>query len=87
MERSLARVGNSEYAKQNNSFVLTTLRDEHVRTVGGRIELNFRGKHGICHHTAVSDRKLARILKNCRDLSGSELFQYIDREGKRHREK
>jgi DNA topoisomerase-1 len=84
MERTLARVGNPEYAKENHSFGLTTLQNRHVRITGGRVELDFRAKHGIRHHSVVADRKLARILKNCRDLPGSELFQYIDEEGERH---
>ena len=83
MERTLARVGNPEYARQNESFGLTTLRNRHVRITRGRIELDFRAKHGIRHHSVVSDRKLARILKNCRDLPGSELFQYLDEDGER----
>jgi DNA topoisomerase-1 len=80
----LARVGNPEYAVQNNTFGLTTLRNRHVRIVRGRIELDFRAKHGIRHVSLVSDRKLARVVKNCRDLPGSELFQYIDEAGERH---
>jgi len=84
MEDTLARVGNPEYAAQNNTFGLTTLRNRHVRIVGGRIELDFRAKHGIRHVSRVSDRKLARVVKNCRDLPGSELFQYIDEAGERH---
>jgi DNA topoisomerase-1 len=84
MERTLGRVGNPEYAKQNNSFGLTTLRDDHVRIEGGRIELDFRGKHGIQHHKVVSDPKLARILKNCQELPGQELFKYIDEDGALH---
>jgi DNA topoisomerase-1 len=81
MERSLARVGNPEYAKQNNSFGLTTLHNDHVRIEGGRIVLDFRGKHGILHHKVVADAKLARILKNCHDLPGAELFKYFDEAG------
>ena len=84
MEDTLARVGNPEYAAQNNTFGLTTLRNRHVRVVRGRIELDFRAKHGIRHVSVVSDRKLARVVKNCRDLPGSELFQYIDEAGERH---
>jgi DNA topoisomerase-1 len=84
MEDTLARVGNPEYAAQNNTFGLTTLRNRHVRIVRGRIELDFRAKHGIRHVSRVSDRKLARVVKNCRDLPGSELFQYIDEAGERH---
>ena len=83
MEDTLARVGNPEYASQNNTFGLTTLRNRHVRIARGRIELDFRGKHGIRHVSLVSDRKLARVVKNCRDLPGSELFQYLDEAGER----
>jgi DNA topoisomerase-1 len=85
MERTLARVGNPEYARQNDSFGLTTLKTRHVRITRGQIELDFRAKSGIRHRSTVSDRKLARIVKNCRDLPGSELFQYVDDEGVRHR--
>ena len=84
MEDTLARVGNPEYASQNNTFGLTTLRNRHVRITRGCIELDFRAKHGIRHVSRVSDRKLARVVKNCRDLPGSELFQYIDEVGERH---
>ncbi len=84
MEDTLARVGNPEYASQNNTFGLTTLRNRHVRIARGRIELDFRAKHGIRHVSLVTDRKLARVVKNCRDLPGSELFQYIDEAGERH---
>jgi DNA topoisomerase-1 len=84
MEDTLARVGNPEYASQNNTFGLTTLRNRHVRITRGRIELDFRAKHGIRHVSQVSDRTLARVVKNCRDLPGSELFQYIDEAGERH---
>jgi DNA topoisomerase-1 len=84
MEMTLARVGNPEYERENNSFGLTTLKNRHIRISGGRIELNFLAKSSIRHHSVVSDRKLARILRNCRDLPGSELFQYLDENGERH---
>ena len=84
MERTLARIGNSEYARQNDSFGLTTLRNHHVQIKGGQIELDFRAKSGVRHRSIVSDRKLAQILRRCRDLPGSELFQYIDDDGNRH---
>jgi DNA topoisomerase I len=83
MERTMARVGNPEYARQNDSFGLTTLRNRHVRIVHGQIVLDFRAKSGVHHHSVVSDHKLARIVKNCRDLPGSELFQYLDDDGNR----
>jgi len=84
MERTLARVGNPEYARENESFGLTTLRNRHVRVSRGRLELDFRAKSGVRHRSVVSDAKLARIVKRCRELPGSELFQYIDEEGNRH---
>jgi DNA topoisomerase IB len=79
------RFGNPEYAKENNSFGLTTLRRNHVRIEGGQIELDFRGKHGVHHHKVISDPTLARIIRNCTDLPGSELFKYIDEAGTLHR--
>jgi DNA topoisomerase-1 len=84
MERTLGRVGNPEYAKENNSFGLTTLRRNHVRIEGGQIELDFRGKHGVHHHKVISDPTLARIIRNCTDLPGSELFKYVDDAGELH---
>jgi DNA topoisomerase IB len=84
MEITLFRIGNSEYARTNKSYGLTTLRDRHVEFDGSRIHLSFRGKHGIRHETDISDRRLARIIKDCRDLPGYELFQYVDDGGNRH---
>src|SRR5690242_12042731 len=84
METTLFRIGNSEYAKENKSFGLTTLRDRHVEIEGSRIHISFRGKHGKHHQTNINDRRLARIVKNCRDLPGYDLFQYLDDAGKPH---
>ena len=84
MELTLFRVGNSEYAKENKSYGLTTLRDRHVAIDGNRIHIGFRGKSGIQHQTDINDRRLAIIVKNCRDLPGQELFQYVDENGERH---
>ena len=85
MERTLARVGNPEYARQNDSFGLTTLKNRHVRITRRQIELDFRAKSGVHHHSVVTDKKLARIVRNCKDLPGAELFQYLDENGHRHR--
>jgi DNA topoisomerase I len=85
MERTLGRVGNPEYAKQNESFGLTTLRRDHVRIAAASIELDFRGKRGVHHHKVVSDATLARILRACHELPGSELFKYRDEDGTLHR--
>jgi DNA topoisomerase-1 len=84
MELTLFRVGNSEYARTNKSFGLTTLRDRHVRIEGSHIHLSFRGKSGNRYETDINDRRLARIIKGCRDLPGYELFQYLDDEGNQH---
>lgn len=83
MELTLIRVGNEEYAKQNKSFGLTTLRDRHARIGSGRAVLEFRGKSGKLHTTGFNDRRLARVVKACQDLPGQRLFQYIDDEGQR----
>jgi DNA topoisomerase I len=84
METTLFRIGNTEYAKENKTFGLTTLRDRHVEIEGSRIHISFRGKHGKHHQTDINDRRLARIIKNCRDLPGYDLFQYVDDEGDPH---
>ena len=83
LEKTLIRVGNGEYAKQNNSFGLTTLRDGHVKVRGTRVQFTFRGKSGVSHAIDVDDRRLARIVKACRDIPGYDLFQYYDENGDR----
>ena len=81
LERSLIRVGTAEYAKDNDSFGLTTFRDRHVRVRGSQMNFEFRGKSGKRHSIRISDRRLARIVKHCRDLPGQDLFQYLDENG------
>jgi len=81
MELTLFRVGNSEYARTNKSFGLTTLRDRHVRIEGSHIHLSFRGKSGNRYESNINDRRLARIIKGCRDLPGYELFPVPGRRG------
>ncbi len=83
LEKSLIRVGNDEYVRDNKSFGLTTLRDNHVNVRGSTIQFEFRGKSRIRHSVKVDDLRLARIVRNCRDLPGQELFQYIDSSGRR----
>ena len=83
LEKTLIRVGNGEYVKQNQSFGLTTLRDGHVEVAGGRVRFSFKGKSGIEHEVDLNDRRLARIVKQCRDLPGYDLFQYVDENGDR----
>jgi DNA topoisomerase-1 len=82
METTLIRVGNDEYAKSNQSFGLTTLQDRHARIGRGKIKLEFRGKSGVEHEFEVQDARLAQIAKQCQDLPGQELFQYVDENGK-----
>jgi DNA topoisomerase I len=84
LETTFIRVGNEEYAHENSSFGLTTLRDRHVRIEGGTLRLQFRGKSAQMHDVAVEDRRLARIIRDCRDLPGYELFQYVDDLGEVH---
>ena len=83
LEKTLIRVGNDEYARQNRSFGLTTLRDGHVEISGGRMRFSFRGKSGVEHEVDLDDRRLARVVKACRDLPGYDLFQYVDDAGSR----
>ncbi len=84
LETTLIRVGNEEYAKQNHSFGLTTLRDRHADIEGSHVAFHFRGKSGIEHAVDLNDRRLARIVQQCQDLPGQELFQWVDEEGKVH---
>jgi DNA topoisomerase-1 len=81
LERTHIRVGNEEYARQNGSFGLTTLRNRHVRVSGHTVRFNFRGKAGVEHDIRISDRRLARIVERCQDLPGQELFEYLDDDG------
>ncbi len=84
LEQTLIRVGNDEYAKQNKSFGLTTLRDRHARIKGETLTFEFQGKSGVKHATSLRDRRLARIVKACQDVPGQRLFQWIDADGQRH---
>src|SRR6266550_9534908 len=83
LDKTLIRVGNDEYARENRSFGLTTLRDRHVEIKGAKMRFSFRGKSGVNHQVAITDRRLARIVQQCQDLPGYELFKYIDPSGKR----
>lgn len=83
LETTLIRVGNDQYARQNRSFGLTTMRDRHVEISGSKVKFEFRGKSGINHEIELQDRRLARIVKSCRDIPGYELFQYYDENGDR----
>ncbi len=81
MERTLIRVGNEEYARENKSYGLTTMRAKHVQVNGSTVVFRFRGKSGKLHTVGVEDRRLARIVRQCQDLPGYELFEYLDESG------
>jgi DNA topoisomerase-1 len=80
LETTLIRVGNEEYARENESYGLTTMRDEHVDVKGSRIRFHFRGKSGKEHEIEVHDRRLATIVSRCEEIPGHELFHYVDPE-------
>jgi DNA topoisomerase-1 len=84
MEHTLIRVGNEEYARENKSFGLTTMRNRHVEVLGSEITFSFQGKSRVHHTINLRDRRLAGIVKKCVDLPGYELFQYLDAEGQHH---
>ena len=84
LDQTLIRVGNQEYARDNQSFGLTTMRDRHVKIEGGTIHFEFRGKSGKDHSVDLSDRRLARVVKRCQEIPGYDLFQYFDDDGERH---
>lgn len=83
LEISLIRVGNAEYARQNESYGLTTMRDRHVDFSSARVRFEFRGKGGKLHQVDINDARLSTVIRQCRDVPGYELFQYLDEEGNR----
>jgi DNA topoisomerase I len=82
LEISLIRIGNDEYVQANGSFGLTTMRNRHVEVQGSTVTFQFRGKSGKKHRIAVSDRRLANIVRKCQDLPGQRLFEYAESDGK-----
>src|SRR5438309_5673083 len=83
LETTFARVGNEEYARQNHSFGLTTLRDRHVEVRGATVRFLFKGKSGREVSLGVTDRRVAAVIKRCEELPGQRLFQYVDVDGER----
>jgi DNA topoisomerase-1 len=81
LEKTLIRVGNEEYARNNKSFGLTTMQDNHAKVSGSTVRFRFRGKSGKFHDIAFTDARLARIVRRCQELPGRELFQYLDDDG------
>lgn len=84
LEATLIRVGNDEYARDNGSFGLTTLRRRHLKEEGERLRLDFKGKSGVRHAVTIGDRRLARLVRQVADLPGQRLFQWLDDDGVRH---
>ncbi|HSV15610.1 MAG TPA: hypothetical protein VLI90_15220, partial [Tepidisphaeraceae bacterium] len=85
LETTLIRVGNGEYAKNNKSYGLTTIRNKHVEVHGSKIHFEFRGKSGVEHAIDIDDPRLAKVVRACQDLPEQELFEYIDEaDGSRH---
>jgi DNA topoisomerase-1 len=84
LEKTLIRVGNEEYARENDSYGLTTLRNDHVDVSGSTVHFTFRGKSGKTHKFDVRDRRVARVISRMQDLPGEHLFQYIDADGEPH---
>jgi DNA topoisomerase-1 len=83
LERTFIRIGNEEYARENKSFGLTTMKDRHVEVKGAKLRFRFRGKSGREHEIDVTDRRTAKIITKLQDLPGQDLFQYLDDDGKR----
>jgi DNA topoisomerase I len=83
LEVTLIRVGNQEYARENRSYGLTTMRDRHVDFDGAEMIFEYRGKGGKQHRISLRDRRLARIVRSCQEVPGQHLFQYIDEQGER----
>src|SRR3989440_3301153 len=82
LQSTFIRVGNEEYARQNKSVGLTTMKDHHVQVRGMKLRFRFRGKSGIQHEVDISDRRIAKIVRKLQDLPGQPLFQYLDDDGK-----
>src|SRR5205814_3277305 len=84
LERTLVRVGNDEYARDNGSFGLTTLRNRHAKVAGTELRFSFRGKSGRPHRVGLRDRRLASVVRRCQQLPGQLLFEYTAEDGSVH---
>jgi DNA topoisomerase-1 len=81
LETTKIRIGNEEYAKTNDSYGLTTMREDHVEVSGYKLRFHFRGKSGLEHDIELADRRLAKVVRDCQCIPGEELFHYVDPEG------
>lgn len=84
LQSTAIRVGNDEYAKDNGSYGLTTMQNRHAKVQGSNVRFAFRGKSGVKHAIDLRDRRLARIIRQCQDLPGQDLFEYVDDDGTAH---
>jgi DNA topoisomerase-1 len=84
LDSTYIRVGNEEYARENRSFGLTTMRDRHVQVDGSTLRFQFRGKSGKQHEVSIADRRVARVVSRLQDLPGQQLFQWQDEDGEVH---
>src|SRR5262245_40452704 len=81
LDSTLIRIGNDAYARENNSFGITTLRSSHVKVAGGELRFQFKGKSGKSWRVTVRDRRVVKIIRSCQELPGQQLFQYLDDDG------
>jgi DNA topoisomerase-1 len=81
LERTFIRIGNEEYARDNKSFGLTTMKNRHVKVKGAQMRFRFRGKSGRQHEVDLTDRRVAKVIAKCQDLAGQDLFQYVEEGG------
>lgn len=84
LEHTFIRIGNTEYAEENNSFGITTLRSRHVKVRGKKVKFEFRGKSGVQQSVSISHPRIAKLIKECTELPGYEIFKYLDYAGERH---
>ena len=84
LEKTLIRIGNDEYAKSNQSFGLTTIRNRHAKVTGSHVRFSFKGKSGVPHEIDLNSPALAKVIKQCQELPEQELFEYVGDDGKRH---
>lgn len=83
LQHTFIRIGNEEYAKENQSFGLTTLRNKHVEMHESTVSLNFKGKSGVMHEIDITNPRIVKTIRKCVELPGYELFHYLDENGKK----
>ena len=82
LENTLIRIGNEEYEEENNSYGLTTLKNRHAKVSSThKILFQFKGKSGVYHKVSIKNKKVASVIRRCKEIPGQDLFQYFDEEG------